>query len=93
MIGHYPWTYADQRRRRADRPEYESEDLFTTDQMQAYAREAVALERERLADHFDNLASKCSVIDLRIAYRRTAEVIRGKSPNTTDEPRPSGVSI
>lgn len=30
MIGHYPWTYTDGARRRvADRPEYESEPLYT----------------------------------------------------------------
>lgn len=36
MIGHYPWAYADQRRRRVDRPEHETQDLYTTDQMRAY---------------------------------------------------------
>lgn len=43
MIGHYPWTYADQSRRRVDRREHEAEDLYTADQMRA----AVAAERER----------------------------------------------
>lgn len=39
MIGHYPWTYAgaERRRRKYDRPECEYEDLFTADQMHAYA--------------------------------------------------------
>ena len=45
MIGHYPWTYADQRRRKYDRPECEYEDLFTAEQLRA----AAAAERERLA--------------------------------------------
>ena len=43
MIGHYPWTYADHRRRKYDRPECEYEDLFTAEQLRA----AVAAERER----------------------------------------------
>lgn len=43
MIGHYPWTYADHRRRKYDRPECEYEDLFTAEQVLA----AVAAERER----------------------------------------------
>jgi hypothetical protein len=45
MIGHYPWTYADQHRRKYDRPECEYEDLFTAEQLRA----AVAEERERCA--------------------------------------------
>lgn len=45
MIGHYPWTYADQGRRRVDRPEHETEDLFTEDQV----RSMLAAERERCA--------------------------------------------
>ena len=45
MIGHYPWTYADQRRRKHDRPECEYQDLFTAEQLRA----AVAAERERCA--------------------------------------------
>lgn len=44
MIGHYPWTYADQGRRRIERPSCEYEDLFTADQVRA----AVAAERERI---------------------------------------------
>lgn len=43
MIGHYPWTYADQRRRRVARPECETEDLYTADQVRAM----LAAERER----------------------------------------------
>jgi len=35
MIGHYPWTYADQSRRRTDRPGYDYEDLFTAAQVRA----------------------------------------------------------
>lgn len=42
MIGHYPWTYADQGRRRIDRPECEYENLFTADQMREYAAAALA---------------------------------------------------
>ena len=45
MIGHYPWTYADQSRRRADRPSCEYEDLYTADQVRAL----LAAERERCA--------------------------------------------
>lgn len=45
MIGHYPWTYADHRRRKYDRPECEYEDLFTAEQVRA----AVAAELERIA--------------------------------------------
>ena len=44
MIGHYPWTYADHRRRKYDRPECEYEDLFTAEQVRA----AVVAERERI---------------------------------------------
>jgi hypothetical protein len=34
MIGNYPWTYADERRRsKIQRPEYEREDLYTEEQM------------------------------------------------------------
>ena len=47
---------------------------------------AVVAERERLANHFDSIADKCSVFDLRIAYRKTADVIRSKQPN----PKASG---
>lgn len=43
MIGHYPWTYADQRRRSAERPSTESEDLFTADQYRAARLEAAQL--------------------------------------------------
>lgn len=42
MIGHYPWTYADQGRRRNERPETEYENLYTADQMREYARTAIA---------------------------------------------------
>lgn len=42
MIGHYPWTYADQSRRRADRPEHESENLFTEAQVLALVAETRA---------------------------------------------------
>jgi hypothetical protein len=45
MIGHYPWTYSDQARRRADRPEHEYENLYTEDQVMAL----LAAERERCA--------------------------------------------
>jgi hypothetical protein len=45
MIGHYPWTYADQRRRRVDRPEHETEDLYTAEQVRAI----LAAELRRLA--------------------------------------------
>jgi hypothetical protein len=54
MLGHYPWTYADQRRRRPERPEHESEDLFTTDHLHAYgeacARAALQAERQAIID-------------------------------------------
>ena len=44
MIGHYPWSYADQGRRQADRPEYEREDLFTAAQLrQAFAQGAASV--------------------------------------------------
>lgn len=43
MIGHYPWTYADQGRRRVDRPQHESESLYTEEQV----RQLLAVERER----------------------------------------------
>lgn len=33
MIGHYPWTYSDARRRLYDRPACDYEDLYTADQM------------------------------------------------------------
>lgn len=46
MIGNYPWTYADQRKRRVDRPEHETEDLYTADQV----RSMLAAERERCAE-------------------------------------------
>lgn len=35
MIGHYPWTYSDARRRLYDRPAFEYEDLYTAAQMRA----------------------------------------------------------
>ena len=37
MIGHYPWAYQDRRPRIIGRPEYDNEDLYTADQMRAYA--------------------------------------------------------
>jgi hypothetical protein len=51
MIGHYPWTYADWRRRKHDRPECEYEDLFTTEQVRAM----VAAERERQGRKIETL--------------------------------------
>lgn len=42
MLGHYPWTYADQGRRRIDRPQHESESLFTEAQVMALLAEARA---------------------------------------------------
>lgn len=44
MIGHYPWTYYEPRRRSVDRPELETEALYTADQVSAM----LAAERERL---------------------------------------------
>lgn len=55
MIGHYPWTYADQRRRKYDRPECEYEDLFTAEQLRA----AVAAERERWRELLEARAAGC----------------------------------
>ena len=50
MIGHYPWTYADQARRRRDnRPEHEYEDLFTRDQCIAAVQRALDVQREQFA--------------------------------------------
>jgi hypothetical protein len=49
MIGRYPWTYADQDRRRADRPQCEYENLYTADQVMAM----LAAERERCAQWVD----------------------------------------
>lgn len=43
MLGHYPWTYADQRRRRVDRPGHETEDLYTAEQVRA----RLAAERDK----------------------------------------------
>jgi hypothetical protein len=40
MIGHYPWTYADQRRRYYDRPECEYENLFAAEKVRAIQEEA-----------------------------------------------------
>jgi hypothetical protein len=54
MIGHYPWTYADQRRRLFERPSCEYEDLYTSDQMLAFRAEGVAAERERCASVAEN---------------------------------------
>jgi hypothetical protein len=42
MIGHYPWTYADQRRRKYDRQECEYENLFTEDQVRDLIAAAIA---------------------------------------------------
>lgn len=51
MIGHYPWSYADQKRRRVDRPSCEVEDLYTAAQVRELLDAAVAAaradERER----------------------------------------------
>jgi hypothetical protein len=61
MIGHYPWTYADHRRRRHDRPECEYEDLFTRAQLDA-ALTALLAERAELLARVGELEE-----DLRVA--------------------------
>ena len=46
MIGHYPWTYCDAKRReRTPRQDCEYDDLHTADQMHAHAA-AVSAERD-----------------------------------------------
>jgi hypothetical protein len=48
MVGHYPWSYADQGRRRREWPNHEVEDLYTADQVRALlAREAVEVPQVR----------------------------------------------
>lgn len=44
MIGHYPWSYADEKARGASRPEFETENLYSEPQVRAL----LAVERERL---------------------------------------------
>ena len=68
MIGHYPWTYSDQRRRQPVRPEHEIQDLFTADQMRAYAEAAVLAERATQADAL-HVAYSQGVADGRDAER------------------------
>ncbi len=58
MIGHYPWTYADEGRRRQSRPEYETEDLYTLHQAAAKVVQAVLDEREACAKACDAVAAE-----------------------------------
>lgn len=50
MIGHYPWTYADHRRRKYDRPECEYENLFTDGQVRDLIASAIADARREGAE-------------------------------------------
>lgn len=75
MIGHYPWTYADQGRRRIERPSCEYEDLFTADQVRA----AVAAERERMiADGWRQTRYAAPVTDCEACLTPDACAIRGQ---------------
>ncbi len=56
MIGHYPWTYLDQRRRKSDRAECDYEDLFTAEQL----LEAVASDHVPTDTLCQRLQQQCS---------------------------------
>ena len=60
MIGHYPWTYSDPRRRLYDRPSFEYEDLFTATQM----REAILAATERAAKKVEEVGPKEGALKL-----------------------------
>ena len=49
MIGHYPWSYSDRRPRRVH-PGYESQDLYTADQINARVAELQAEKDARIAE-------------------------------------------
>ena len=82
MVGHYPWTYADHRRRKYDRPECEYEDLFTADQLRA-AVEAdraarVPMTPEQVCAELARLELECKVSATSLlAGIRLAEAIHG----------------
>ena len=79
MIGHYPWTYADQGRRRVDRPQHESESLFTEEQV----RQLLAAERERLCAAIKAADDKASEGDYMLDSDDCISVIRGTwNPNS-----------
>ena len=73
MIGHYPWTYADQGRRRIERPSCEYEDLFTADQVRA----VVAAERERMCVAIKAADDTASEADYMLDSDDCISVIRG----------------
>lgn len=82
MIGHYPWTYADQSRRPhplRQRPGTESEDLFTAADLHAFAAAARADERERCATVVEKFNRW-----LGTAREEIAAAIRARTEGATD---------
>lgn len=53
MIGHYPWTYVDERRRFAVRPEHEYEFIYNEDKVRAAHREGYELAMSKMAGLID----------------------------------------
>lgn len=70
MVGHYPWTYADHRRRQADRPEHEREDLFNTAQLKA----AILADRQARAAQADQCAEVAAALEIRAILEQIKEV-------------------
>jgi len=88
MIGHYPWAYAEPLRRPRGRHDYETEDLYTAEQLHA----AVAAERDRLCAAIKAADDEASKGDYMLDSDDCISVIRGTwnpqwAPNNTD-PQP-----
>lgn len=77
MIGHYPWSYTE-RKRAAERPECESEQLFTAAQLAAEVARAVAAETERCARTC--LDAACGGSNFNAAAEYCAQAIRKAQP-------------
>ena len=61
MIGSYPWSYEDVRRKwRNGRTEYESQDLYTAEQMQAERERCYALGVQAGNDAVEQACALCA---------------------------------
>ena len=75
MIGHYPWTYCDARRReRTPRQDCEYDDLHTADQMHAHAAAVSAAKDARIRELEDALRMALAELDELPVWSNTGHV-------------------
>ncbi len=78
MIGHYPWTYCDARRReRTPRQDCEYDDLYAADQMHAHAAAVSAAKDARIKVLEDQLAVAAMQLINAIGYIEEARAALG----------------